>query len=1087
MKFYSVWLIVLTMLLATANASAANVNFNGGAVSTCTLSGNTYSCPGMPLGDNDIAVIASGYTVVLSSGFSPGWAQGLSMSGSAALQTTSGNPINLTGSNNISVSGGTLTAGGTFTLGSNPQTITANVFAAAVSTGGSAATINGNVTAGSADFGSHTTISGSVNVGTISTNADVSMGSLTATGSISLGSKNTVTGAVIGASISTNSQVTMGSLTVSGTADLASQNVVNGPVSANVLTTNSNVTLNGDINATSSFTLGSGSALTGNVTSPTVTLNPSNVTVQGNINASNTLDIGSGNTVTGKVTGGSLLMRPANATINGSVTLSGDVDMGSQSAINGDLVARDVLTRSSFANINGNAAVNSIYIDWHDAVSGVITCTGPGAAGCSCVTKADPNYQPTCGAAPPGVPHHFQINHGGTGLTCQPQTVTVIACANAACSAPYFTSNVDVTLQPGGQTFTISGGINSAATVSASVAKTYTLSASASGVGNATTCVNSGSGAPCDMVFSGTGLTVSAPNHVSMTSGALVTLQALTSSPGAPSCIPLVSNQTVNIDMACSFKNPASGTIQVGIGAKSASCGPDAFGSTVSVPFTFDGNGLATAPLQYADVGKVALNATYTTARFSATGSGDFIAAPARFQVKATSATASIGPAAAVPAPSGKFAKASEPFTLTVTALNASNGTTPNFGKENPASKVKFTPSVNNPTEVPTLPAGTGNHGTLTYSAPSFSGGVGNATASFDDVGYLKLTAALDDGTSANAYYLGQPLASFQTSGTQFVSRFVPDHFDTELVPNADTIPVNFHTMACPNSSVNPCVAGSSFTHSRQNFLMLVKAYNGAATPALTTNYAGALAQVIDLSAATANGGSVVSNKGTFSWSAESSASASPPPRFTFSGGVGTLSTTGSSYNLPAFVLSSTPSLPVTLYLRATEQAADGASSQRSTASLSMEAPLTVVDGRLFVTNGYGSPNAALPVKVNAQYYMPSGYVFNALAEAVGSGELSKYIKFSNCQKSLNAGGGSCPLSIKLSDASAGLIIIITKGLAKDNFKLAAPGVSSIGSVDVQLINDSGINLIPFLPSTTGRETFGVYRSGPVIYTREVF
>ncbi|MTV37578.1 DUF6701 domain-containing protein [Duganella radicis] len=1063
MNFKSVWLIVLTMLMAIAHASAANVNFNGGAVASCTLSGSTYSCTGgLSMGATDVVVIASGYTVVMTS-FAPSYNQGLTISGTGALQT-SGN-LDLSGINpaNISTGGATLTAGGSFTLGSS-TTINGSVVAASINTN-SGDTITGSVTvSGLADLGSAIKINGNLNAGSVKTNSP---------GTIS------------------------GSITANTTIAIGSGVTVGGNISGTTITTNSPVTLKGNVTASTSFTLASGSTVTGNISAPTVTLNASSSTVTGSISATGALDIGSGNTVNGAVGAGSLTMRASGATINGATTISGDVDMGSGTVINGDLSARNVTTHASGAVINGNAAVNAIYIDWGDSVTKTITCTGPGAVGCSCVTRADSNYHPICGAAPPAVPHHFQINHGGTGLTCQPQTVTVTACANAACTAPNFTSNVDVTLLPGGKTFTITGGVNSAASVQSKDAGTFALSASATGVSNASTCLNSGSGsgAACDMTFSGTGLTVTGSNHISMASGALVTIQALTSSSSAPSCIPLVSNQTVNIDMACSYQNPASGSAQVGIGAKSASCGANAYGGTVSVPFTFDANGLASAALQYADVGKVGLKATYTTSSLSATGSGDFIAAPDKFLIKAVSAAASIGTAVPAKAPADIFARAGEAFTLTVTAVNRSGNPTPNFGKESTASRVKFTPSINNPAEVP-VPSGTGSSGNLWYDAIAltFNGGIGSTSASFDNVGYLKLTAALDDGGSAAMpYYLGVPLSAFQTSGTQFVSRFIPDHFDTALM-TADEIKkvaTNTHlSCASLGDSINPCKytgAGDTFVHSRQAFFVKVLAYNRAG--ALTTNYFGTLAKVIGITAMSGKGGDTPVNAASdaITWSRGNNAVRFTFPTDTSTGfvpGIGllTIPAPGDSANLPAFKFAQAypdkDVLPATIYLRATDE--DGVSSKRTVAADSVEAPLVVVSGRLMVANGYGSPRSALPVNVTAQYYLPAGYVFNPLASGSGIDKVSSYIKFSNCQKKVST--DSCPSA--LTDSNA--VLTVTNGIGK--FMLAAPvPVTGVVSTDIRLIDTSGVDLIPFLPSTSGRETFGLYRSGPVIYTREVF
>jgi MSHA biogenesis protein MshQ len=1059
MKLYSVWLIVLTMLMGTA--SAANVNFNGGSVSNCTLSGNTYSCTSsFSMGATDFVVIAGGYTVVMTS-FSPGYNQGLTIAGTGALQTSGNLDLSNINPANVSTGGSTLTAGGSFSLGS-------------------AVAINGNVSAGSFTTSSPGSISGSI--------------------------------------------------TAAGTVFVGSHVTVGGSISGTTITTNSPVTISGSINASTSFTLASGSSVTGSVTSPVVTLNPSNSTVTGNITATTSLDIGSGNTVTGTVKGGSLTMRASNSVINGSVTMTGDVDMASGTTINGDLSARNVTTHSSNAVINGNAAVNSIYIDWNNNVTKTITCTGSGASGCSCVTKADPNYQPTCGVPPASVPHHFQISHTGTALTCQPQTVTVTACANAACAAPHFTSNVDVTTSPGSKVFTVSGGVNNAATVQSKNPGTFTLGAIAPGVSNSTVCVNSATGATnsgsaCNMDFSTTGLKVSGTNHISLASGAVVTVEALTAASGNQSCVPLVPGQTVNVDMACTFSNPVNAAnVPVTIGTKNLTCGAGVAGATVSVPFSFNNAGLATLPLSYAEVGQVGLSGSITNSNFQAVGNGSFIAAPAALLIKVSRAATSlnaappaiaattIGPATLSSAPTAIFAKAGETFTLTVTAVNSNNVSAnfvglSNFGKEATPSKVKLTATINDSNSVPGGLIGTNTGGALSYSPfPVFASGSSTTTASFDDVGYLKIVPSLD----INAYYLGQQIAIFQTTGAQYVSRFIPDHFNTVLVANTD-IPLTAtagRTMSCDtlSASTKPCLNpdANSFIHSKQFYFLTVGAYNNSI---LVKNYNGTLAKAITLSAMSAKGGDTLVNPAAdaLSWSGE--INGATPSRFFFPAiedtdkkefvGVGKIANPGpSSANLPSFKFASAypdaDVLPATIYLRAVDT--DGVSSKRAPASDSVEAALAVVSGRMLVSNNYGSPKARLPVKVYAQYYMPSGYVFNPLVNDSGNGSVSSFFNYSNCQQALDISTGTpkthvCPATttntFKLVDPSSGMTL--KDGTATFIMEPPAMTMNGIGSVDVTLKKSNGNSIIIYLPSTTGRETFGVYRSGPVIYTRELY
>ncbi|NVM75726.1 MSHA biogenesis protein MshQ [Duganella sp. SG902] len=1061
MKLKSVWLIVLLML--TGAAAAANVNFNGGAVGGCTLSGNTYSCASIPLGATDFAVIASGYTVVVSGNFTPSYHQGLTMSGTAALQ--SGGSINLSNINpsNVSTGGATLSAGGSFVLGSST-------------------TINGSVNAASIDTGSGNTITGSVSV----------------SGLADLGSAIKINGDLSAGSVRTGSPGTIGgSITSATTVAIGSGLTVGGGISGTTITTTSPVTLNGAINASVAFTLASGSSVTGNISSPKVTLNASNSTVKGDITTTGTLEIGSGNTVNGIVKAATLNMNASGAVINGAVTVSGDVDMESGSTINGDLKARNVTTHSGSAVINGNAAVNAIYIDWNNSVTGTITCTGAlnGTEPCSCVSKPQYYaYTPRCGAASGGAPHHFQINHNGVGLTCQPQTVTVTACANANCTAPHYTSDVDVTLQPGGKTFKVSGGVNSAATVEASVPNPYTLSASATGVNGATTCVNSGAGPACEMVFKKEGLVVTASYHVAMTSGAQVTIEAKKAQDGYPSCVPLVQDKTLNVNMACAYSDPVNAVATpVKMGAASATCGNGSAGNAVSVPFSFNSAGVASVPLEYAEVGKVGLDASLSTAGFLATGNGAFIAAPARLLITATNAAGVSIPNEVATAPATRFAKASEPFSLSISAVNSQNVVSRNFGKESNPTKVKIGWTMNNPAD-----AGANGQLTVGAFAPFDVAGKSSAAASFSDVGYLTLKAELVD-----TYYMGTQLAIFQTKGQQYVSRFVPDHFDTVLLTNDEinAIAPNIvlgRTMSCAQASVKPCAAGAgdSFINSRQPFFVKVLAYNGANAP--TLNYAGSLARKIELRAMAVKGGAPAkAAAGTLGWGGETNGAT--PTRYSFTKGVGALANPGPiGPNLPAFSFSSAyPAAdiaPATIYLRAID--ADNVSSRRAPdsdpadAPSSVEAPLTVVSGRLLVANSNGSPDRPLPVQVYAQYYMPGGYVFNAQEQGAGNGALGTIFNYSNCQKKLDDRGNCRPLT--LVNPSAPLVLKNGRG----TFRIAPPSSPSpftgIGSADVKLsitppLPAAPTNHIDYLPSTTGRETFGVYRSGPVVYRREVY
>ena len=1025
------WLAFCTLLMTIAlagPAQASKFTGNGKPPATCTLSGTTYTCSTIFSGDNDTAEIASGYTVLVTADLVMGYFQDIKMTGTARLETTGSYKIDITNTqqNNFSTDGATIKAGGNFSLG-NGKTITANIIGATVDIVGSSSKITGTITAtGNVNLVSGTQVTGAVSGGNITVGADAKLGSsLIATGAIRLESRVTVASGLSGASISTDSDVKItGAVKIAGLADFAS-----------------------------------------------------------------------GNTVTGKVDAGSLTLRSANATINGNVTVTGDTLLENSTVINGDLDANNVKTGDSNARINGNATVNSIYFGYGGTVSKVITCKNPpNPQKCSCVTYSSTySYSPTCAAAAPASAHHFQITHSGNALTCQPQTVTVTACSNADCSTLY-NNSIKTTLQPGGAEFTITGGSNSAASVSRSTAGTATLSAS--GAPNPTTCVGASGTAStsCDMVFSDTGLALTVPDHVSMTA-ANVTLQALKSAPApnaGKTCVPLVASTTATVNFSCSQIDPANAA-KPGMALKnsdaanytSVSCGS---GST-GVPLKFNADGLATANLQYSEVGKVSLSASYTSGNLGAStpaGGTAFTVAPKAFRLKATR----VGTTPALP--TGVFARAGEQFTLQISAVNAlpdnpSNmdaNVTKNFGKESTRESVQQTISVTEPT---------GGVGKL---AGSFviTDGTASGPYTFDEVGKITITAtninpststSTTNGTKPPTYYMGISRPDFETRGTLDLGRFIPDHFDTTL-PQPLTDTAAGDTMDCSKTGgiVQPC--SKRLVYSRQPFQLVVSAYNSAG--ALTKNYSGAYARTITL-LSWSNSVDTATVKAVeidgMGWSEETSGG--PKTRFTFAGGVGTLvKDSQNPLNLPyfAFAAASTPSNPTRFVVRATDT--DGVTSARSAPA---ELELTAISGQLYIAPNFGSVNAPMPMHMEARFYLNGGYRLNpAFALPAPSLDLNS-LRYSNCQKLLAAdANGNCTAAAQLKLSGTGQP---TFSNGKSVFRLQGPGIGP-GSVGISLRGQcptgaSCPDWITYLPATVGNATFGIYRSGPVIYTREVY
>lgn len=536
----------------------------------------------------------------------------------------------------------------------------------------------------------------------------------------------------------------------------------------------------------------------------------------------------------------------------------------------------------------------------------------------SAVIQRDYNQSHTCLAAP--TIDHIRIEHDGNGLTCTQETVTVKACADAACSSLYTGGSSSVTLTSSAGTWT-SNPVTFTGSTTASLAvtsvQTVTLGASASSplAANATQCYMGGT-ATCSLAFADSGFLFDVLNHVSE-SAQTVTVSAVKKSDNSLACVPAFASASRSVTFTCGYLNPASGTLPVRVGgaalnaANSPASTCDAGGRAVSL--AFDSSGIATTTLQYADVGQMQLNARYDgsaatgDAGLVMTGSDSFIAAPASF-----------GFSGITPAP----IKAARTFAATVTALNSAGAATANFGREGAPEGVTLTHLWVQPTGAGAV------DGAFTGSVGGFSGGSATASnLSWGEVGLIQLQAVLTSGS-----YLGSGLTASGISAS--VGPFIPDHFDTTVTEG--------------------CVSGA-FTYSGQPFPVTVTAMNGAAAPAVTRNYDGTaatspnFARTVTLS--DGNGGGV----GSFS-PATVSASA-------FVAGVAAAT--------PSFTFTSVQTAPTAIRLRATDS--DGVTSSGFT-----EGVANLRSGRLALQNAYGSELLELPVPFDAQYWNGSGYERNS-------------------------------------------------------------------------------------------------------------
>lgn len=641
--------LLLALGLGAAPAHAGTTYaFTGGKVLKCSNKAKVYTCDSIALPEwDDKMVIGDGYTVNVNSDITFGYNHGLAMSGSARL-TSTGN-IDLTGLNppNLAVTGGSFEAGKAFSV-AGPNQMKADVTAGSLSLGtGPTFQITGTmVSRGAVAINSGATVIGSVSGTAITTESPFRVtGNVTASDTLLVASNGTIEGTVVGnTSITINSPATLSkSVTSQGPVTIGSGVTIGGVVKGSTITADSPVTLNSDVVASTRFTLGSGSTVTGNITAPEVELYAASSSVTGNVTASKLLTLGS------------------------SVKIRGTVDTGQLT-----LYASDAI-------IEGTAKVDFATLFWNGRVTQNIVCkSGTRAGYCDCVDNQSGNpvnsaNGPRCesGKPNPGTLHHFQITHDGSAQACAAESVTVTACANAACTAPHYSGGAAVTLQPGGAATAIGSSGVATGSVTRNTAGTEALKLAYSGATvSGATCRNSASGsASCDMAFSGgVSFSIEAAPFRAGESGS-ARLKAVESDPKTGQCVAAFRNTSKALAYSCDYATTSKGLL--GLALADATLGGNASlvcstRARQSVNTRFDADGAARLTLGYQDVGKVKLMAELDDAK----GDTTFVVAPHRF-----------GFSALPTAPLKEALRAGDPFEVTVNALNARGDITPSFDK----------------------------------------------------------------------------------------------------------------------------------------------------------------------------------------------------------------------------------------------------------------------------------------------------------------------------------------------------------------------------------------------------------------------
>ncbi|WP_323938924.1 DUF6701 domain-containing protein [Aeromonas hydrophila] len=396
---------------------------------------------------------------------------------------------------------------------------------------------------------------------------------------------------------------------------------------------------------------------------------------------------------------------------------------------------------------------------------------------------------------------HFQLDHSGQALTCNPETVTVKACADAACTTfiqdpvtatlsltPTATSNGWI----GGNTVTFSGGSttvqlrNNTATavtigVSGSVPTTKPFS---------TTLCKAGAGTPsaaaCTLSFADSGFFFDVPDTYSNQPQA-VAIKAVKKSDVTKLCVPGFANQSKSVKFWSSYISPTSNNYNSKISVNSSVIGTE-LGSATLVPLAFDAQGQSTITVKYPDAGQMQLDARYdgtgSEVGLVMTGADQFVARPVGLCI-----TPPQGVCAAGDSSCPVFKKAGDTFQVDIKAMaweSANDGdicvgnqTTPNFVLPNIA--LGSTLMAPNPGTNAVL-------GTTSYNHSAAASSLNSVTQTVSEVGVFRMTATppvamQPEGSTVSTGYFGYTIPPAQS---QPVGRFIPADFN---LASGDIVP----------------------------------------------------------------------------------------------------------------------------------------------------------------------------------------------------------------------------------------------------------------------------------------------------------
>jgi len=575
-----------------SNSCSGTITLASGDVVTTSSSAITLSADGGFTLHSSVTIGSSGWVINLRSNHSD-----INASAGTVIYGTIQNASGKITLNGATLNGSISTQSGTVTLSAT------SVTGAVTSTG--IMSLTGGTYSSNVQSSGLMTITGATVNGTVT----VTNGGLTTTGA-TLRSDVQVANAVS----LTNTSVA-GTLTSNGSITLYGGSVT-GRVSTSCCTvTATNTNLSSGVLGSSGITL-NGGTIAGDLKANSNTINLTSVTM-----TSGSIDAGGNDIV---ITGGLLTanIRDANdVTIKQNATLTGDVQARYTVSLVSSTVRGSITGRSNYHLQNVDLRNSMVHGDVTVGTSWQ-TITGDNVSRIygACTYKTV-NPSSLCEGGGVSGAHHYRLDYSSTALTCGLLSVTIRACADAACSSTVSTPST-LTLSPSGgwgsNPITFTG--NTTATLAVRSPGEITL-----GVGSASPAASNGlvcSTSGCKVTFLDSGFLVSVPNMISSRPQS-ATIAAVRKDDTSQACVPAFANVSRTLSFSTSYQNPSTGTRSITVNDSSS-----------PATLSFNGNGVASAMVNYDDAGQVALNVSYSGSSgnsdqgLSMTGSGSFVAKP---------------------------------------------------------------------------------------------------------------------------------------------------------------------------------------------------------------------------------------------------------------------------------------------------------------------------------------------------------------------------------------------------------------------------------------------------------------------------